>query len=218
MGAHCCSPGHSHDHGHGHGHDHGAGGDHRDPRYRKILWVALAVNAIMFLVELSAGLASRSVSLQADSADFLGDAANYGLSLAVLGSSLAWRARASVLKAATMGLFGIWVLATTVLHLVRGTVPEPSVMTAIGVLAFLANLGVAALLYRYRTGDSNMRSVWLCTRNDALSNLAVLLAASGVFASGSGWPDLVVAAIMAGLALWGAVSILRHARSELAVE
>ena len=213
MGVHCCG----HDDGHGHGHGQGGGGS-ASPAYRRVLWVALAVNLAMFFVEIGAGVAAGSASLLADSLDFLGDSANYALSLFVLGQALAWRARASLVKAASMGAFGLWVAGTTVQHALAGTVPAAPVMGMVGTLAFAANLGVAVLLYRWRDGDSNMRSVWICTRNDALGNLAVLAAALGVFGSGSGWPDTLVAAIMSGLALWGAVAVTRHALGELAQE
>jgi Co/Zn/Cd efflux system component len=186
------------------------------PGYRKILWIALVVNAAMFLVEIGAGLAAGSMSLLADSLDFLGDAANYGISLWVLGLALTIRARASLIKAWSMALFGAWVLGSTVWHAFTGTTPDAAAMGLVGTLALLANLGVAFLLYRYRTGDSNMRSVWLCTRNDAIGNLAVLAAAVGVFGTGTAWPDLVVAAIMGALALTSAWQVIRHARAELA--
>ena len=181
MGVHCC--GHDH-HGYGHGHGTQSAGAAASPAYRRVLWVALAVNLAMFGVEIAAGVAAGSASLLADSLDFLGDSANYALSLFVLGQALAWRARASLVKAASMGAFGLWVAGTTVQHALAGTVPVAPVMGAVGALAFAANLGVAALLYRWRDGDSNMRSVWICTRNDALGNLAVLAAAAGVFGSG----------------------------------
>ncbi|ABC30420.1 Co/Zn/Cd efflux system component [Hahella chejuensis KCTC 2396] len=186
-----------------------------DGRYRKILFWALLINGGMFAVELLSGLQADSVSLLADSLDFLGDAANYGISLWVLGMGLAIRAKASLLKAASMGAFGVWVLGSTVWSAMTGTLPEALTMGVIGALALAANLGVAAMLYAYREGDSNMRSVWLCTRNDALGNIAVMLAALGVFGSGSAWPDLIVAGIMACLALSAAVQVLRHARKEL---
>ena len=202
MSAHCC----------GHGHEHASA----SPTYRRILWVALAVNLAMFAIEIGAGLAARSTSLLADSLDFLGDGANYGVSLFVLSMALQWRARASLLKAATMGLFGLWVAGTTVQHALAGTVPAAPVMGVVGALALAANLAVAALLYRWREGDSNMRSVWICTRNDAIGNLAVLAAAVGVFSLGTGWPDYIVAAIMSGLALTGAVQVTRQALGELA--
>jgi Co/Zn/Cd efflux system component len=184
-------------------------------RYRKILWIALVVNALMFAIEVGAGVAAGSMSLLADSVDFLGDAANYGISLWVLGLALSVRARASVIKAWSMALFGIWVVASTVWHAFSSTVPDASAMSLVGSLALVANVAVAILLYRYRTGDSNMRSVWLCTRNDAFGNLAVLLAALGVFGTGTAWPDLAVAAIMGSLALSSAWQVIRHARTEL---
>jgi Co/Zn/Cd efflux system component len=201
MSAHCCD------------HDHGAAS--ASPVYRRVLWVALAINLTMFAVEIGAGFAAQSASLLADSLDFLGDAANYGISLLVIGLALRWRARASLVKAATMGAFGLWVAATTIQHALAGTLPAAPMMGAVGVVAFAANFGVALLLWRWRDGDSNMRSVWICTRNDAIGNLAVIAAALGVFGSGSGWPDYLVAAIMSGLALWGAATIIRGALGEL---
>jgi len=197
-------------------HDHGCGAElAHDAGYRRILWIALCLNAAMFLVELAAGLAAGSLSLQADALDFLGDAANYGVSLSVLSLALAWRARAALVKALSMGSFGFYVLGRAAAELFGGTPPEPITMGAVGTLALATNLGVALLLYRHRNGDSNRRSVWLCSRNDALSNLAVLLAALGVFGTGSNLPDLAVAAVMAGLALSSAYQVARHARGEL---
>jgi len=185
------------------------------PRYRRILWIALAVNLTMFGIEIGAGLQSGSVSLLADAIDFFGDAANYGVTLAVLSRGLVWRARAALLKAASMLGFGIFVLARAVWVATQGGAPEALTMGAIGLLALIANVGVAALLYAYREGDANMRSVWLCSRNDAIGNLAVMLAALGVVGTGSAWPDLAVAAVMAALAITGAVSVFRQARQEL---
>ena len=204
MSAHCCD----------HGHEH-ANAAANSPAYKRILWIALAVNLAMFVVEIGAGLAASSVSLLADSLDFLGDAGNYGISLFVLGMAIQWRARASLLKAASMGAFGLWVAFTTINHALAGTVPEAPVMGVVGALALAANFGVALLLYRWRDGDSNMRSVWICTRNDAIGNVAVLVAAAGVFGSGTGWPDYIVAAIMSGLALVGAFQVTRQAIAEL---
>jgi Co/Zn/Cd efflux system component len=185
------------------------------PAWRRALWIALAINAAMFGAEIVAGLAAGSTSLQADALDFFGDAFNYAISLGVAGLALGWRARAAILKGATLGIFGLWVLGTVVWHSLAGIVPEAPVMGAVGVLALLANVGVAVMLYRFRTGDANMRSVWICSRNDAIGNIAVVLAALGVFGTGTGWPDVVVAAIMAGLALSGAGQIIRQARREL---
>ena len=193
--------------------------DHADagnsPRYRKILWIALAVNLAMFGVEIGAGFQSGSVSLLADAIDFFGDAANYGVTLAVLSMGLVWRARAALLKAGSMMIFGVFVLGRAAWAATQGVAPEAVTMGAIGLLALLANVGVAALLYAYREGDANMRSVWLCSRNDAIGNLAVMLAALGVFGTGSAWPDLAVATVMAGLAISGGVSVLKQARQEL---
>ncbi|MBE7370100.1 cation transporter [Ramlibacter pallidus] len=203
--------------GHGHDHDHGALPDGPvPPGYARVLWIALVVNALMFLVEVAAGVAAGSVSLLADAIDFAGDAGNYALSLAVLSLGLVARARAALFKAACMLLFGVLVLARAGWSALAGDVPEPLTMGIVGVLALVANVAVAALLYAYREGDANMRSVWLCTRNDAIGNLAVLLAAVGVFGTGTRWPDLLVAAVMAGLALSAGLAVLRQARRELA--
>ncbi|WP_151638362.1 cation transporter [Noviherbaspirillum aerium] len=187
----------------------------RDPRYRRVLWIALLVNAAMFGVEFLGGMRTGSTSLLADALDFFGDAANYGVSLLVLSMALAWRSRAALLKGLSMGAFGCFVLARTAWSIAEGTPPEPATMGAIGFLALLANLGVAALLYAYRSGDANMRSVWLCTRNDAIGNAAVMLAAAGVFGTGSGWPDWSVAILMSLLALSAAFTVGRSALAEL---
>jgi Co/Zn/Cd efflux system component len=185
------------------------------PRYRRVLWAALLINAAMFGVEIAGGLRSGSVALLADAVDFFGDAVNYGLSLAVLGLGLYWRARAAWFKGLTMGLYGVFVLGRTAWAALQGMPPEPLTMGLIAVLALTANVTVAVLLYAWREGDANMRSVWLCSRNDALGNLAVVAAALGVFGSGSAWPDLGVAALMATLALTAAWSVWRQARAEL---
>jgi Co/Zn/Cd efflux system component len=186
-----------------------------DPRYRRALWVALVLNALMFAVELSGSLASGSVSLLADAIDFFGDAGNYAISLAVMGMALATRSKAALFKASCMGGFGLFVLGKALWSLHAGIPPEPATMGVIGLVALAVNGGVALMLYRFRAGDANMRSVWICSRNDALGNVAVMLAAVGVFGTGSNWPDLVVAAAMGALALSGAWSVLRHARTEL---
>jgi Co/Zn/Cd efflux system component len=186
-----------------------------DPRFRRVLWIALAVNLFMFAVEVSASWSSGSVSLLADAVDFLGDAANYALSLAVLGMAMHVRSKAALVKAACMAAFGVFVLARAGLAVQAGTPPEPLTMGAVAVAALVANLGVALLLFRHRSGDANMRSVWICSRNDAIGNVAVGLAALGVFGTGTAWPDLLVAAFMAVLAITGAASVLRHARQEL---
>lgn len=176
--------------------------------------MALAVNALMCGVEVAAGAGARSSALHADALDFLADAANYAISLFVLSAALRTRANAALLKGLSMAAFGIWVVGQAAYHAVVGTVPESHVMGVVGILALLANAGVAASLYAYRQGDANMRSVWICTRNDMIGNAALLLAASGVFATGRGWPDTVIALGMAGLALNGAVQIIRQALGE----
>lgn len=187
----------------------------QSPRYRRVLWAALFINAAMFGIELVGGLQAGSVSLLADAVDFFGDAANYGISLLVLGMALTWRARAALFKGLTMGAFGVFVLGRAAWSAAAGTVPEPVTMGAIGTLALLANVSVAAMLYAWREGDANMRSVWLCSRNDAIGNLAVILAAAGVFGTGSALPDLVVALVMSGLALWSGLVIVAHARRDI---
>jgi Co/Zn/Cd efflux system component len=169
----------------------------------------------MFFVEVGAGWTSGSVSLLADAVDFFGDAANYGLSLVVLSMAMHIRSKAAIVKAACMAAFGVFVLARATWALQAGTPPEPITMGAVAVAALAANLGVALLLYRHRSGDANMRSVWICSRNDAIGNVAVGLAALGVFGTGTAWPDLLVATLMALLAITGAATVLRHARMEL---
>ncbi|NKE68662.1 cation transporter [Ramlibacter sp. RBP-2] len=186
-----------------------------DPRYRKALWAALFLNAIMFVVELGASWTSGSVSLMADSIDFFGDAANYGISLAVLTMAASARSKAALFKAASMGGFGVFVLGKAVYNLQAGVTPEPITMGAVGLAALAVNAGVALMLYRFRTGDANMRSVWICSRNDAIGNVAVMLAAVGVFGTGTAWPDLLVAGVMGVLALAGAWSVFQQARAEL---
>jgi cation diffusion facilitator family transporter len=202
MGAHCCN----------HNQDPPA---KPDSKYRRILWIALIINFIMFAVEIIFSLQSKSVSLLADSIDFLGDAANYGISLWVLAMRVKARATASLFKAASMALFGVGVLVHAIWNAITGVLPDAQTMSLVGLLALTANLGVAWLLYAYRNGDSNMRSVWLCTRNDALGNIAVIIAAVGVFGTDTAWPDLLVAVAMASLALTAAWQVMKQARQEL---
>jgi len=202
MSAHCCT--HS-----------AASPPPVDRRYRRTLWIALILNAVMFVVELGASWTSGSVSLLADSIDFMGDAGNYAISLAVLGMAASSRARAALFKGACMAAFGVFVIGQAIWNLSAGLVPEPMTMGVVGFLAMTVNVGVALMLYRFRSGDANMRSVWLCSRNDALSNVAVMLAALAVFGTGSAWPDLLVAGVMAVLALSSSWSVVRQARGEL---
>jgi Co/Zn/Cd efflux system component len=191
------------------------GSKKQDARYRRVLWAVLSINAVMFAVEVIAGLAAGSAALQADALDFLGDAANYAVSLLVVGMALRYRATAALAKGATMGAFGLWVVGTVVWHTLQGTLPSAFTMGTVGIAALVANAASFGLLWVYRHGDANMRSAWICTRNDVLGNLAVLLAALGVFGTGSGWPDVIVAAIMALLAMQGAAIVIRQASAEL---
>lgn len=190
----------------------------RDTGFRRILWVALVINGVMFAAEVAAGLAGDSRALQANALDFLGDSINYGLSLAVLGMGQTHRSGAALIKGLSMGVLGLYVLGTTVHGALTGANPDPEIMGAIGFLALIANVTVAVLLFSHRSGESNRRSVWLCSRNDAIGNVAVLLAASGVFLTDTPWPDLLVAAVMAALALHAATSVIRQARAELRAE
>lgn len=185
------------------------------PTYKKVLWVALVVNLGMFIVEVASGLKAGSVSLLADSLDFFGDAANYAVSLFVLGMALSIRAKAALVKGATLGIFGVGVLAYTAYRLWTGQVPEPLTMGVVAVLALVANVAVALMLYKWREGDSNMQSVWLCSRNDAIGNVAVVAAAGLVAWTGSAWPDLAVAVLMATLGITAARTIITQAWCEL---
>ncbi len=187
-----------------------------DPRYRRVLWIALALNAAMFGIEIVGGARSGSLSLLADAMDFAGDAANYAVSLFALGMGLVARSRVALLKAGSMALFGIFILGQAIWQARSGVAPDAVTMSLIGVLALVVNVTVAVLLFSFREGDADMRSVWLCSRNDALGNLAVIAAAAGVFGTASAWPDLVVAAGMALLALTSAWLVMRQARTELA--
>ncbi|WP_029605254.1 cation transporter [Kozakia baliensis] len=184
------------------------------PRWRRALWLAFMVNAGFFAVEIIIGVMAGSAALQADALDFFGDAANYAISLSVTGMALVWRSRAALLKGVTMLAFACWVLGNTVWHAWSGTLPQAETMGLVGALALAANGGVAWMFWRFRDGDANMRSVWICTRNDAIGNLVVLLAAIGVFGTGTGWPDVAVAAIMGILGLHGGWQIICHARRE----
>lgn len=186
-----------------------------DPRYRTILWIALVLNAAMFLVELAGSAASGSAALAADAVDFAGDAGNYALSLAAIAAGGLWASRAALGKGIAMATYGVGVFAYAAWCMSVGEPPEPITMGVIGVLALAVNLGVAVLLYAYRNGDANMRSVWLCTRNDAIGNLAVLAAAAGVVGTGTLWPDVAVALLMAGLGLWSAREVVGRALVEL---
>lgn len=192
--------------------------DSADPVFRRVLWIALLANLSMFFVEIVASQIGDSMSLQADALDFFGDSANYAISLFVAGMVLTARAKASLFKGATMALFGTWVIGSAVYRAFTGSEPDAATMGSIAFIALIVNVAVSVLLYRYRGGDSNMRSIWLCSRNDAIGNIAVMVAALGVFASASRWPDLVVAAIIAALNISAAAQVFRLARQELRAE
>ena len=223
--------GHTHHHGHadhGHVHDpacsHGCAGHSHEltdfsgasPVYRRVLWTVIALNAGMFGVEVVAGAMAQSTALWADSLDFAADAATYGLSLWAIGQAAGVRARIAALKGLSLAVMAVLVLGVALWRVVIQPVPEAATMGIIGFLALGANVASALLLWRWRDGDANVRSVWLCTRNDAVGNVAVMVAAGAVALTGTGWPDLIVAAGMAALFLSSSVSILRQSRQELA--
>src|SRR5262245_30219636 len=187
----------------------------RNAGYRRVLWAVLGINAAMFLVEIGAGVAAGSASLQADALDFLGDAANYAISLLVVGMALRYRASAALAKGITMSAFGLWVIGVACWHALHGTLPQAFTMGGVGFAALVANALSFYLLWQHRPGDANMRSAWIGTRNDVLGNLAVLSAALGVFGTGTGWPDVIVATVMAILALQGSATVIRQALAEL---
>lgn len=188
--------------------------DGMDARYKLVLWIVIGINGAMFLTEMVAGQLAGSQALQADALDFLGDTFTYGLSLAVIGASLRTRASAALFKGLSLSLMGLWVFGSTVYQTLVLGVPSAEVMGVVGFLALAANLASVGLLMPYKDGDANVRSVWLCSRNDAIGNVAVMLAAVGVWGTATAWPDLIVAAIMAGIFLTSATQILRQAWSE----
>ena len=201
MGADCCG--------------HGAKFDGLSADYKRRLWLVIAVNAGMFLGEMAAGAGAGSQALKADALDVLGDSLTYGMSLAVIGAAVSVRAWAALAKALSLTLMGLWVFGSTAYHVLVLGVPKAEIMGAVGLAALAANVASVLVLARYKDGDANVRSVWLCSRNDAIGNVAVMLAAAGVWAAASRWPDLAVAGIMAGLFLWSSAQILRQSVREL---
>ena len=183
--------------------------------YKRRLWLVIAINAAMFLVEMGAGALAGSQALQADALDFLGDSLTYGMSLAVIGAALRVRAYAAFAKGLSLTLMGLWVLGSTGYHVLVLGVPRAEIMGVVGFMALAANVASVLILAKYKDGDSNVRSVWLCSRNDAIGNIAVMLAAVGVWYSATGWPDLIVAAIMAGLFLSSSFQVLRQSLREI---
>ena len=201
MGADCCG--------------HGATFEGLSADNKRRLWIVIAINATMFLVEMGAGALAGSQALQADALDFLGDATTYGISLAVIGTSIQLRARAAILKALSLTAMALWVLGSTGYHVLILGVPRAEIMGAIGILALAANVASVLILMRYKDGDANVRSVWLCSRNDAIGNVAVMIAALAVWGTATKWPDLLVSAIMAGLFLTSSIQILRQSFREM---
>ena len=185
------------------------------PDYKRRLWAVIAINAAMFVIEMAAGALAGSRALQADALDFLGDTVTYGMSLAVIGSSLRVRAWTAFVKGVSLTLMGLWVLGSTAYYVLVVGVPRAEVMGVVGFLALGANVASVLILMRYKEGDANVRSVWLCSRNDAIGNIAVMLAAAGVWFTASRWPDLIVAALMAGVFVTSSVQILRQSLGEL---
>jgi Co/Zn/Cd efflux system component len=188
--------------------------DGMNPRYKRMLWTVIGINGAMFLTEMVVGRVAGSQALQADALDFLADTITYGLSLAVIGTSLRTRSTAALFKGLSLSFMGLWVFGSTVYQTLVLGVPSAGVMGVVGFLALAANLASVGLLIPYKDGDANVRSVWLCSRNDAIGNVAVMLAALGVWGTATAWPDLTVAAIMAGTFLTSSVQILRQALSE----
>ena len=190
---------------------------HQSPKYKKALWIVLILNLSMFFVEIVMGIKSGSTSLLSDSLDFLGDSANYLISLIVLPMALSYRAKASMVKGLTMGVFGLFILITTIYRAFYGEVPSYSEMSIVGFLALLVNVSALLILLKFRDGDSNVRSVWVCSRNDAIGNVAVILAGIAVYFFQSKYPDLIVAFILAFLALQASQEIIKRAWVELKV-
>ena len=199
--------------GHHHHHDEAVFEGMSDD-YRRRLIAVIVINAAMFIVEMTAGYLARSQALQADALDFFGDSLTYGLSLAVIGMPLATRANVALLKGASLLAMGLWVLGSTAWKVLYTGVPEAEIMGVIGLLALAANVASVLLLIAYKDGDANVRSVWLCSRNDAIGNVAVMIAALGVWGTATGWPDLIVATIMASLFLSSAWQIITQAQEE----
>lgn len=188
--------------------------DGMDPRYKAVLWTVIGINGAMFLTEMLAGQLAGSQALKADALDFLADTITYGLSLAVIGASLRTRATAALFKGLSLSIMALWVFGSTVYQTLVLGLPSAGVMGVIGFTALAANLGSVLLLRPYKDGDANVRSVWLCSRNDAIGNVIVMGAAFGVWGTSTAWPDLAVAALMAGIFLTSSAQILRQAWSE----
>jgi len=192
--------------------------DGMDPRYKRVLWTVIGLNGAMFLTEMAAGQLAGSQALKADALDFLADTITYGLSLAVIGASLRTRATAALFKGLSLSLMAFWVFGSTLYQTLVLGVPSAEVMGIVGFMALAANVASVAFLMPYKDGDANVRSVWLCSRNDAIGNIVVMVAALGVWGTATAWPDLIVAGLMAGIFLSSSVQILRQAWAEYKAE
>jgi Co/Zn/Cd efflux system component len=190
--------------------------DGMDPAYKRALIFVIIINGFMFLVEMPMGFIGQSQALKADALDFLGDTLTYAISLAVIGKAAGLRSKVALIKGVSLLLMGAWVLGSTIYSVFYTQLPTAAIMGSVGFAALIANLLSVVLLVKFKDGDANVRSVWICSRNDAIGNIMVMLAASGVWASGTGWPDLIVASVMASLFLWGSVTIIRQASAEIA--
>lgn len=200
MSGNCCS--------------HNAKFDGTSEGFKRALWWVIAINAVMFAVEMFGGAMAGSQALKADALDFLADAATYGLSLWAIGRSVRTRSNAAMIKGISLLLMGGWVFCSSIYQIMILQLPTASLMSVIGVLALIANVVSVLILVRYKDGDANVRSVWLCSRNDAISNVAIIIAAVVVWYTQSAWPDLIVAIFMAGLFTRSAIQILKQAWSE----
>ena len=185
-----------------------------EPRYNRVLWTVIGINGLMFFAEMLAGHVAGSQALKADALDFLADTVTYGLSLAVIGASMKTRAMAALSKGVSLSAMSLWVFGSTVYQTLVLGLPRAELMGVIGMLALAANLASVLLLMRYKEGDANVRSVWLCSRNDAIGNVIVMIAALTVSGTASAWPDLAVAGVMAAIFLTSSVQILRQAWME----
>ena len=198
----------------GHDHDHAAAFDGMSADYRRRLIAVIFINAAMFIVEMTAGALSGSQALKADALGFFADSVTYAASFAVIGMALRTRSLVALAKGASLLLMACWVLGSTLYRVFVFGVPSAEVMGVVAFLALAANVASVLILMRYKDGDANIRSVWLCSRNDAIGNVAVMVAALGVWGTATGWPDLIVAAILGALFFNSSVKILRQAWHE----
>ncbi len=189
--------------------------DIKSNAFRKVLWWALIINLSLCIIEINASIRIHSISLLADAIDFGGDSLNYAISLVVLNISSVWSSRSAIIKALCMFSFGVFVLVKAYWEFIGNTQPQPFVMGGIAILALCANFSVAMMLYKFKNGNSNMQSVWLCSRNDIVANIAIIFAAIITFYTKNNWADLIVALIMASLAITSSFTIIKLARKEL---